>query len=464
MKLLRAAAAAMLVLLLFSCAAGRFTGDSDGYAYRYTEERDRAWEEDILCLARGFLEYEPLAGMSGYAASGHPLLIDRETPVATDDGMTHGENLYDAKARRAFIREIDALLSRIPELSDERILLECQRITAALHDAHSFVDIPYARLLPMELAHFSTDEGEELRAVALPEEYEGLLLARLTAVNGVSAEELISRLGSYVSAEEHSAYTIAAFLTGTASGLLLSPTGLSAAGAAEEEDTAAAVTFQTDGGESVTVTLPYLTDGERAEAAWARGDAALRETLAYRYPGNMYWWDLLDGERTLYVRCRAFSDRSGFSLGEMSSAFSARLDEWDGARIVIDLRGNSGGMTAAFPSERFRFLAKDARVADVYVLIDGESASASVKFASWLRRASEKVRIAGTCAAQPPRFLSGDMQVMPHSGVLFLRSLWMSDYWPGYDKPLLTPDVEIRQTKPDTENGTDTVLEAVLHG
>ncbi|MBR5310560.1 MAG: hypothetical protein IKU42_05510, partial [Oscillospiraceae bacterium] len=125
-----------------------FNGNADEYVYIYEEGRNRDWEEDIIFLAKTFLELHPvfLDGNSfGYIASPGNLTVE-------------SVNFYDEKKLKSFIDAVDLLIPKIDELSDLMIFMELNRLVAITGDAYSYVgDYNIEKVFPIKVWGFYTD-------------------------------------------------------------------------------------------------------------------------------------------------------------------------------------------------------------------------------------------------------------------------------------------------------------------
>ena len=108
----------------------------EDYEYLYTEERDRAWEEDVVFLAKAFLGEYPMRG--------HPLLVDKEVQVWKPQNRIDFQNFYQEYMRDTFVKDLESLISQIPALTDIEIVYEMQRIIGKLSDVHSHMYLPVA--------------------------------------------------------------------------------------------------------------------------------------------------------------------------------------------------------------------------------------------------------------------------------------------------------------------------------
>ena len=152
-----------------------FDGDISDYVYYYQDERNKAWEEDIIYIANKFIVQ-------------HPLLTD----VKYSGGVSWLKNsnlekescAYNEESRKNFLQQINELILGVSELDDTEVIYELQKIIAALKDGHSFLYPVSTEAFPIYYAPLMVEEEYRLYVSAAPKEYEEIIFSYLESING----------------------------------------------------------------------------------------------------------------------------------------------------------------------------------------------------------------------------------------------------------------------------------------
>jgi hypothetical protein len=261
---------------------------------------------------------------------------------------------FSPVARRAFERRVRALRDSVGVLDDDALIVRLATAVASADNAHTRLYLlrnrTALRRLPIRVWWF----GDELRVVRAREDQADLAGARITHVAGRPVHE-VARLVAPLYAGSRGWKRYIATYTMT-SPEVLHGLGLRA------DTSAVEVRAVTRAGRAVRralAPLPLQRTNEPTEAWWDLGplhpgrqgpwvsplpsDTA-RLPLYLRYPTQNYWTAWLPESGTLYLNYQRAQDQPG---GETTRAFGDRLlaeiAERAPARLVIDLRFNTGG-------------------------------------------------------------------------------------------------------------------------
>ena len=449
-----------------------YKGDGSKYAYVTTDERDRKWEEDIVCFADFYLNY----------LHGHPKLTDRTIPVQEFryasgklDSQSRGQNntsFFDEALRERFVAEVNGLILSLPTLSDREIAISLQRIVALLYDAHSLVGFPVDSFLGVFAGPLHAETGVVYGILFARKEYESLLMSRLNGINGVPIEEIMERIRPLLSRDTDIQYQDRA----CSYDYLSNPDVLRYIGVMGVEDTAVLSLTGTDGSEYEYTVTASSTDNwnwdEYAEYVSGTGNDS-GETGIYAsgatnfiiYGTESYWYETVANGKSIYIRLNRFPyDKNTQTF--FKTAFSS-IDPADLEKVILDVRFNSGGdgnMDGGFGTLLSLIQVCDA---DIYVLINGISMSAATVVPALLKQYAEKVTLVGSPTGQGLRGFhhttrKNNATTLPNSKIIVYCSNAFFDAWPGYEGPTLLPDIEVEQTFEDYRNGVDSVLKYVL--
>lgn len=365
------------------------------YTYIMTDERDRKWEEDIVYFANLCLD----------PYNGHPKLSDRLTTTRTYNDLvtrystTSSENFFDPALKEDFIRGINELILSIPELSDGEIVFGLKRILAPLNDIHAGCSLgSYEDPLPIRFDPIEIGGTYEAVVFFAPNGSEDLLGARLKAINGVPLAEIIERLAPYFPRETDDNHVIEIISKYIDTCVSLRQIGVMG------EETSAEFTFTDASGNELSRTLTSQHEIDLSKDCTfysVNGDFIPADYRLMRSDRSVpAWYTLLMGGEALYFRLNTCMVDENFG-SVVSEAFAAAAGTGKLKKVIVDFRHNGGGYLDL--AESFIPLANAMRDsgAELFVLIDGLSYSASVAIPSMLKRRMENVTIVGSPPASP---------------------------------------------------------------
>lgn len=227
-------------------------------------------------------------------------------------------------------------------------------------------------------------------------------------------------------------------------------------------DTTVPFTVLSPAGESIAMDVP-IADRPAAELGWR--DILPSETGRPRHLQNrgLYWWEALPDDDAMYlryVRCREMASQL---MSAFAAEFLAAVDAAAPVRVVVDLRGNTGGSSDIFGPviQGLAERSDGARGMRVQVLIDQATFSAAILNALHLRRYAGATLFGSPTGGKPNHFGEVQAIVLPNSQVpVRISSKWFR-YTENEDSAL-QPDVTVGETLDDLRSGADPVLEAAL--
>lgn len=233
-------------------------------------------------------------------------------------------NAFARVPRTTFEREVVALDSAIPHLSDSQIRLRLARLTSLLGDGHTTIALPpYDMRLP--IAILWTDDGAVV--VNADSANAASIGATIAAVNGRPIAEVADTLRRYIPHENELGFRI------SPGALLLRPAALRDIGL---------------GDDSASTQLTLTRDGKswdsRVDAVRSAGFTLPARTALPLYrqrPNERYWWVYLPADRTVYIKYNRCEDAAAFK--RLVDSAMVAIDSVKPLRVVIDVRDNSGG-------------------------------------------------------------------------------------------------------------------------
>ena len=424
----------------------------EDYEYLYTEERDRAWEEDVVFLAKAFLGVYPMKG--------HPLLVDKEVQVWKPQNYIDFQNFYQENMRGAFVTDLESLISQIPALTDTEILYEMQRIVGKLSDLHSHIYLPVADVFVFMVEPFYAEDDMQLRLVRLPAEYQDALFGELVSINGVPIDEVVDRVGKYAAHEWKygKMYELTSIMV---TGLIMRKEALQMAGIVDAEDTSAKLEIITEQGQQIFADVPAVAAEAYKSIDKVYGDWNRAKYSFYDgYQNTNYFLRHEEENQMLYIRFNREDEMTSYRFSDFIADIKKCVSENNCKKIVVDFRTNGGGSGMTLHEDFIEVLGKSA-AEQIYILIDPASYSDAILLPVEIRQNLSNAVIVGTPGGQSPIFFAGRSYALPNSGHYFWVSMGGYNYWPDYEYDTLMPDITVYQTLEDYKQGIDTVLEYV---
>jgi hypothetical protein len=404
---------------------------------------------------------------------------------AVDSFLSRDRSFSDA-ARTQFRATVAALRDSAGSIPDERMITRLAHAVALAENAHTRLYLvrnrSEVRRLPVRLWWFS----DGLYVVRAKEEHAALLGARVTRICDrpvAEAKRAVDPLyaGNAAWLRYISTYTLT-------SPELLAGVGVCAAGRAP------VFAFVTRAGRTVERALeplPLRRSTDPTEAWWdlapthpgvqgpwigALPPDPARLPLYLKNLASTYWMEYLPAERLLYLQInRAENAPEGETLGAFGERVLRRLAADSVAKVVVDLRFNTGG-NLQIGTPLMRRLAAETRDrgARLFVITGPATFSAGVTHVAQLRQLGNAV-IVGEGPGEGMEFWAeGGNRVMPNSRLTLHFADRMHRYSRIKDPPTvpyidtelyadrITPEIPTPLSSRDYFAGRDPAMEAVL--
>ena len=461
----------VLVLILGGCSIpeselepvlANYTGTLEGYKYFHTGERDRAWEEDILYLAEGFLETHPILTNEERM---HKMIVMDPDSSRFEYKYEYTDEFYDEAVKNEFVSLINQLIPQIPGLTDAEITYELLHILTILEDAHVGINDWSGACVPMDLEVIYEDNDPSYYAVRVPQGFEHLLLGKLTAINSVPIDDIVDRFRAYQTHENDywlfnrlgNSYCYGCFL--------VQMDALHIIGVAEADATDVVYTFETCTG-TVDAAIQTMSTKEYESVYLAEQLVShpMLKKFAYNARKGNYWYDLMNEGKTLYIRFSSMYEDPEYLLYNFRGEVQKIIREAEEPlQLIFDFRNNGGGRFFIDELNGLTTAINQSATNGVYILINSGSFSAGNLIPYRLSQTIEGAQLVGSPTGQYVNTFGDPIYfTMPHHGYEFAVSSVHYKTVSEVTQDALYPDIWVEQTLEDYKSGVDTVMNYVL--
>lgn len=366
--------------------------------------------------------------------------LDELTRILTRE---HGSPFHRV-AREDFDAEVARVRARLPSLTGAGVATAFRKLSMMIGDGHTGISLLRGSPRYPVLTFWFADG---LRVVETTPEHRRLLGAKVTAVDGVPLETLASRLRPYspLGESKWSWRSDLPFLINRPE--LLQSVGLARNGSS-------VWTFQDPNKRTERVTL--------MAAEFATGGRALlggQPPLWARRPDEQFWSEFWPDRRTLYVNFRGYDE-----LARNSTALAIELDAKRPARLIIDMRDNSGGdytkgraLLLPVITERPWINRRDA----LFVLVGRHTFSAAMANAADFKSKTNATLVGEPVGEKPNSWQEPRRFYLPNSGLpVNVSTRWYA--FAANGENVVEPHRMAEPRWKDWAAGHDTAIDAIL--
>ncbi len=369
-------------------------------------------------------------------------------------------DLFHGVSKDAFDGAVDDLMTALPSLDDNEILVGVMHLVAMIssdgRDGHMGVWPPdnteAVRRFPIRLWEFP--DGLFVTAARQPNEH--LVDSKVMSVDGVPIDQVFRRLDPIVPQDN------ASNLRDARTVFLTSAEVLGGIGIAGHPLTMTLGVESPDGARR-RVTIDAVDASTYAD--WVGGWELLLprrpHLLFLRDAADAFWLEYLSASRTLYAQYNVVNEHSFQAVSEIERA----MREHPVDRLVLDLRNNGGGEAGGY-RDLLRFLVGPEidRPGRLLVLMGRLTFSAGTSLAVLLdRRASNAVFIGEDSGGAPNFWADPETVTLPNSGLhVLIASRYFGIGGTDDSRTTIEPDIAVPFSSSDYFAGRDPVLEAAL--
>lgn len=392
---------------------------------------------------------------------------DRVAGWATDidfllDQISKQHYVYKSKPLPGtLIGRAQELKKEIPQFSDERMILELQRLISFVGDGHSYV-LPagasrvQSTSLPLRLYLFR----DGLFVIDAPKGDEQWIGSRVARLGNLSAADAMTRIGALISQDN----TMGTQWIGPI--LLAFRGGLEAVGVEAVSGRVSVTLVEPNG----RVTQPSfdLTVAPRMHG--------LPKLIASRLPNSgapplylqnvssNFWLKELPEQQSTYFQFNQVWDDPSERLGDFARRLEQSLEAKPPRCLIIDVRHNNGGnadLLQPLLDALKKFESSNPR-SKIVVITGRNTFSAAQIFINLLNRETKAI-FAGEPSSSKPNFVGEENQIVfPWSGAMGSISNRYHESMPGDTRSWIEPEIKLQLLSRDYFANRDPVLDEVL--
>jgi hypothetical protein len=355
-------------------------------------------------------------------------------------------NAFHALPRAEFDQEMRTLEADAARENPDARFVGLMAALNRIGDGHTGVVAPPDRAyFPIEIRRF----GDELRVSRAAPQAKMALGARVLAIGGLPAEEVLHRTLSLTPADENPPLRLALATNYLSVGLILHGLGII------PQRSQANYQLQQDGGAPFDVTLSSTPSRDKSD--WLR--SYQKPALADLNPDSPFWCTAAPRARAVYCDFRAYDGLDARARSMFDLLKSSHAD-----KLIIDLRQNGGGDYTVGEADLIRPIAKLApinRKGHLFVLIGPETFSAAMNNAAQFRSKTAATLVGETIGEKPNSYQEPRELVLPNSHLVVRYSTRWYAFQP-HGPNEISPDVRILPSWADYASGRDPAVDYAL--
>jgi hypothetical protein len=206
-------------------------------------------------------------------------------------------NLFSKISEKDFNAKVEAIEKNADSLNYETFVAELLKLIVAIGDEHTFVEMNYPKVLPIKFEWFK----EGIYITGVDAKYAYVMLGKLTAINGISIDEISNRFKAVILNENKSYFEVGLL------NYINNPSFLKGLKIINNNEEATYTLTAVDGKET-TITLKSLLKKENNNMTLSESYFSLLATKS----NDFYWYNLDEKNNLLYVnysKCREMEQK-----------------------------------------------------------------------------------------------------------------------------------------------------------
>lgn len=352
-------------------------------------------------------------------------------------------NLFAKITKQAFDQKIDELSANLQQPDPESFTTSLYALMVAIGDEHTHIEPVFTKVLPLKFNTFT----EGIFVTATDQANSSILLYQLKGINGHPTDDIIKRCRAIVQNSNPSLFEVGLM------SCLNNPAILKGLGIINTIQEAKFELAAPNG----KVSEHLITSADAKSTAELVLNGPDNGMLSLKKNGN-YWYAYDAAKHTLYVNYNRCAEQEGKPFEAFNKELFEVITKKKPARVVLDLRYNSGGNSAILQpfidSVSASYLNRKDKF---FVLIGKQTFSSALMNAVKLKRTTQATLIGQPTSGSVNHY--GELRGfrLPHTKMIIGYSTRYWETWPGYDGPL-KPDVNVTYSISNFRKGIDEAL------
>jgi len=379
-------------------------------------------------------------------------------------------NPFFNSSEDTFMYSTKLLYERIPQLTDNEIIVELMKITSLLKDGHTRLHGKNLTKLWFPVRVYEFEDGYFITAIH--HDYIDAVGAKVIKIGKYTVDEAFERIKEITPYDnEYSlSYTAPLYLTmeSILSGLhFINDADILKLTLMKEEKTfelnLPAHEFESD----YDLMWYWRFNGVPAKESIRFIDIEKDKLpLIYRNFEKFYWFEYLKKNKAVYFCFNLCADSENEKFFEFNSRLWEFIDKKNVKRLIIDLRNNIGGNNQIlFPlvheAIRHNNINKEG---NFFVIIGRKTWSAAMNCAAWLERHTNAIFIGEPTAASPNFYADPNHFTLPNCKIALLVSkYYWQNSWPWDERNYIEPKILVKLHSHEYFKHHDPVLELLLN-
>jgi len=378
-------------------------------------------------------------------------------------------NSFFSSSKDTFMSSTKYLYERIPELSDNEIIVELMRITSLLKDGHTRLHGKNLTKLWFPVRVYEFEDGYFITAIH--RDYIDAIGAKVIKIGKYTVDEAMSRIKEITPHDNAYSLNYSAPMYLTMQSILLGlhilddPNFLNITLSKDEK------TFE------LNIPVTEFESDPDLMWYWMFNSVPTKEPirfidiekdrlpLVHRNIDQFYWFEYLEELETVYFCFNMCLDSESEKFSEFNSKLWKFIDSKNVKRLIIDLRNNIGGNNQIVLQLVHSLIRHDEinKKGNLYVVIGRKTWSAAMHCATWLERHTNATFIGEPTASGPNHYADPNRFMLPNCKIELLvsRYYWQNS-WPWDERDYIDPEILVELHSQEYFEYHDPVLELLV--
>jgi hypothetical protein len=362
----------------------------------------------------------------------------------------------------ALTKRIESLKINIAAYSDERMLIELQRLMFYLGDGHSYIfpfgaKIKQSFFLPLQFYVFS----DGVFVIDADDAHANLIGMEVKQIGSKSPKKMMKDMISFISQDNAmGAKWLGPFFMRFRG--MLESYGLT------ENSSDVTIKFEAKNGSTQVekvafVPVPPLRGVPKMVSP--KNSPVDKIPLYLSNVNTNFWLKELPEYKAIYFQFNQVRNSENESLLEFSKRLEGQLAEKKPKLLIVDVRNNNGGNGDLTPPliNVIKNFGKNQQ-GKIVVIMSRNTFSAAQIFISKINKETDAI-FTGESSSSKPNFVGEEnMVVLPYSGAMGSISNRYHENIPNDKRQFIKPTIKIELSSKDFFNNRDPVLKAILNG